>query len=80
MALVFLGSKTMEWHYKANHLPMPKSPFARLPDYTHIIRKTQAETTSTYRILSHWLLGLTYLMVVLLIGLGVAYKVYGPVQ
>lgn len=85
MAFVFLGSKTMELHYKANRLPMPRirfgggNPKDGVPNYAHIIPKAAGEITSAYRILNYWFMALTYTMLSLLIALGAIYKIYSPV-
>ena len=82
MALVYLGSKTVEWHYKANRLSAPKHSFLKgafgdgAINYTHVIRRSEGETVSRYRIMSHWIMALMYAMVLLLIVLGLIYKSY----
>ena len=80
MALVYLGSKTIEWHYKANQVKPPKIHLLKgiLGDdainYVHILRKTEMETVSKYRIMSYWIMALMYLMVLILLVLGVSFK------
>jgi hypothetical protein len=80
MVLVYLGSKTVEWHYKANQVKPPRISFLKgiLGDhsinYVHIIPRSKSETVAKYRIMSYWIMALMYLMVVVLLVLGISYK------